>query len=305
MKKNSLIFVVLVIALFASVGMVSCSKKADESFLTPKEDVRIFMSVPPSNSGLKSGSITEKKQVQYGDTVDVKNISDVNILISAENEWNQPIDVYWSLMNVDNDRDISRFDTIAIGSGARGEVGPVLSTKLKFFGLYQVNFTSKTGVEHYFFIRHTGMPGVTGDDWDYNYNFRLDKNAYQINNQQGYEGYTLYLKYQDGDIPVINDGNEFNPSDSKNFHALVYCGGNNVFVSEGGFSYNAKEFGIKKCKYSPGYICFSFVSDFAPPVDGMYTIHLYSGKFGWNWWSFPSIMNSNWGDGNKIEFFPI
>lgn len=304
MKKNLLVLVVITVSL--SMGMVSCSKESEDlESLVPQEDVNIFMTVLTSNSGLKSGSIPERKQIQYGDTVDIKNISDVNILISAENQWKDPIDVYWSLMNIDNDRDISRFDTIAIKSGARGEVGPILSTKLKFFGLYQVNFTSKTGVEHYFLIRHTGMPGVTGDDWDYNYNFRLDKNAYQINNQQGYEGYTLYLKYQDGEFPVVDDANGFNPSDIKNFHALVYCGGNNVFVSEGGFSYNAKEFRLKKCKYSPGYVCFSFVSDFAPPVNGMYTIHLYSGKFGWNWWSFPSIMNSDWGDGNKIEFFPI
>ena len=304
MKKNLLVSVVLVAALF--VGLVSCSKQ-DDNLNVPvkKEQVKIFMSAPKGSTNLKSGSISEKKAITAGDTVDVQNILDVNILLSSEDESGLPINGTWSIFNIDNDRSLGGYDEFTIGGGGGGELGSMMSTKLMFFGLYQARFISKSGTEFPFFIRHTGMPGVTGDNWKFNYSFRLDKNVYQINNDQDYQGYTLYLKYQYGDLPIGDEYDKVNPSDPENFHALLFCGGENIFLSKGGFAYSAKEFKIVKCKYSPGYICFSFVSNFTPPIDGKYSINFYSGTFGDNWFSFKTVRESDWSKNDQIVFQTI
>ena len=302
MKKNLLVVIVVVVSL--SMGMVSCSKESEEN-ITPKEVVKIFMNAP-SKSGLKSALINEKKAIASGDTAYVWDIPDVNITIFAEDEFGLPIEGSWSIFNTENDRDINRFDTIAIGSGGGGALGSALSTKLKFFGIYLVNFTSKAGTEKSFYILHRGMPGILGDDWKNNYVFRLDKENYQINNVQNNTGYTLYLKYEEGEFPIIkNEDQIVDLNLTKNFHALLYCGGNNIFVSHGGFQYQAKEFSLKRCKYSPGYVCFSFLSESTPARDGKYEVYFYTGIFGSNYWGFQSVTRSDWSKDERIVFQTI
>ena len=263
------------------------------------------MSVPIGQAGLKSAEVSQNNAIAAGDTVDVHDILDINIIISAEDEFGRPTEGSWSIFNIDNDRNINRFDTIVVDDGGCGALGSALSTKLKLFGLYKVSFISKMGTEISFYIRHRGLPGILGDNWKNEYVFRLDKEIYQISNVQDYKGYTLYLKYQEGEFPILDDSEATDLNLSKNQHALLYCGGNNIFISKGGFKYSAKEFSLKKCKYSPGYVCFSFISDFTPPIDGKYSIYFYAGFFGDNWWSFKSVRESDWNQGDQIVFETI
>lgn len=300
MKKIILVSIVAIITL----GLLSCKKEKDKN-IAPKEVIRILMSAPNGKTDLKSAEVSQNKAIAVGDTVDVQDILDINIIIYAEDEFGLPIDGSWSIFNIDNDRNINQSDTIAIGDGGCGALGSALSTKLKFFGLYKVNFTSKAGTEIPFYIRHKGLPGIFGDDWRNEYVFRLDKEIYQISNAQGYKGYTLYLKFSEGEFPILDDSEATDLNLPKNQHALLYCGGNNIFISKGGFNYSAKEFSLKKCKYSPGYVCFSFVSDFTPPINGKYSIYFYAGTFGDNWWSFKSVRESDWSLGDQIVFQTI
>jgi hypothetical protein len=298
MKKNLLLLIVLVAALLVST--MSC-KKEDEN-VTPKEVIKIFMNAPVHNkSGLKS-ALSGKEIIAAGDTAYVWDIPDINITIFAEDEFGSQVEGSWSIFNIDNDRDINKSDTIAVGDGGRGALGSALSTKLKFLGLYLVNFTSKAGAEISFYILHKGIPGILGDNWKNDYAFRLDKEIYQINNTQGNPGYTLYLKYEEGEFPILNGSPVVDLNRTENFHALLFCGGNNVFVSKRGAKYQAKEFSLKRCKYSPGYFCFSFLSESTPSREGRYSAYFYSGTFGWNWWSFKSVMQSDWSKDGQIVF---
>ncbi len=292
------IAILIAIGIIILVSLLSSCQK--EEISTPVEKVRIFMSAPQTD-GLKSAT-TARTEIANGDTVYVQDITDINIILSSEGELQQPIDGIWSIFNIDNDRDFDQ-SSFTLYSGSRSEYGSMISTKLKFFGLYKAEFISKSGTELHFFICHTGMPGTIGDYWDFNFSFRLDKNAYQIDNKQGYHGYTLYLRYKRGDLPSSESG--YNPSSPENFRALLECGGGNTFIPKNGVAVSAKEFLVKECKYSPGYVCFSFVSEFTPAFNGTYRVFFYSGDFGYNWWSFKSVRESDWSKDGRIVFQTI
>lgn len=303
MKKNVFsVFAMFIAVVFSALCFSACQQ--DEEILSATsstDDIVIKMSAP-SADGLRSAS--NDQAIKEGDTVNVQNITDINIIISAEDYWGNPIDGYWALMNIDNDRNISQRDTFAINNGGRGALGYVISAKLKFLGLYQVIFSSKMGTKFSFYIRHTGIPGNIGDDMGNDYSFRLNKENYQINNQQGYVGYTLYVKYEEGEFPDISREDVPNPSLPQNFHAMVYCGGDNFFFCKDGWIISAKEFSLKKCKYSPGYVCFSFVTDNTPSLgaDGKYSMYFYSGDFGQAYWAFKSVAKSDWSSNEMITF---
>ena len=292
MKKiNFLLF------LFVAMFLAACGEENSDSSLTPKEKVKVFMSY----SSTRGAGENTNQAVKQGDTINVQNVKDINIILSAETESGKAVDGVWSFFNIDNDQKFNN-DTIVSNLPGGSTSGSVMSCKLSVLGLYIIHFKPKNGDDFFFYICHTGTPGIIGDSEDNDYAFRLDINGYQINASFS-EGYTFYIKYQDGDFPSIDfiDANGLNPNKSENWHALVSCA-NNIFTSQNGISYQAKEFRLSKCKYSPGYVHFSLVSQTTPAINGQYGIYFYSGKFGVSYWTFPAVQKSDWEKDGKIIF---
>ena len=290
MKKT----IFFLLCLFVAVVFTACQND-DDSLSPTASKVKVFMSCASQTRGAADGG---RQAIKQGDTVDVKDVKDINVVLLAEAENGDAVDGTWSFFNIDNDLDISN-DTIAIGAPGGSTAGSAMSTKLSTLGLYVINFQPKNGEKFVFYIRHTGTPGIVGDGF-----FRLGKGKYQANNAIFGEGYTMYLKYRDGEFPSISEDGVPNPSLQENWRALVTCA-NNIFTSQGGVTYSAKEFCLKKCKYSPGYVCFSLLTKIAPAINGEYKIYFYSGTFGNSWWSFSSVEKSDWSIGNQIVFKTI
>lgn len=276
------------ISLLLFVVLITACEGNDYDLSSPTSKVKIFMSYASSKQNVPIKEKVAKNEdarqaVKQGDTIDVQNIKDINIILLAETEDGKTIDGFWSFYNIDNDKNINRRDTIATGLPGEMVLGSAMSAKLSTLGLYVVHFQPKNGEKFSFYIRHTGTPGIIGDNGDNEYSFRLDKNSYDAG-----EGYTLYLKYKDGEFPNITNNWVLNnnPSLQENWHAMV----------------ESKKFDLKKCKYSPGYVCFSFLAKTTPTINGKYEIFFYSGSFGDIWWIFPAVEKSSFEDKGKITF---
>lgn len=297
----------IAVAIFAIFLFCSCTEVEDIS--DPAEKVQIFMSgVSASDGPMKAPSATDENQdrkaISNGDTIDVYNVKDVNIIMIAENEYGLPVNGQWGIMNIKNDLQYDPMIPVVNRSGG-GTSGSSMSIKLAQLGLYAVYFWPKGISEQVmFYIRHTGTPGSLGDDWENDRAFRLDKVKYQIDNDF-YTGYTLYVKYQNFRINYpyfpYDDSSEMNPALEKNWKALVFCS-NHVFTTKDGLKVSAKEFQLRKCLYSEDYVCFSFLEEDCQSFDGEYTIKFYSGYYGYNYWGFPAVDISNWEKNGCIVF---
>lgn len=296
---------IIILSAILMAGFYSCKKDSSTSKISA-EDIKICISGSQNKSSdLKSGSITSSSYVKNGDTAKMHDSRNIITIFSALDPDGNPIDGYWSIYNLENDIDINRTDTIATGSGGIGQLGELIATKLKFYGLYEIKFKSKAGTEVTAYLIHAGTPGmIRGSIAESDVYFKWDRNLYQIANKIGYEGFTMYIKYNEGDFtPVLTPG-YINPALHENFKAFVLCGGNNFYAYKGGGVFTGKEMKLKQCKYSPGYYCVSILSEFMPPINGKYEVYFYSGIFAWDWYSFDSVYHSNWGIGNQIVFNP-
>jgi hypothetical protein len=305
MKTNNFSFRLLVtliaLSIFSIVVFNSCkSEDLVDNPLAKIENVKIFMSIPASN--VQTGSMHAKgttsgdsrEAVQQGDTVDVQNLKDVNVILSAENDMGKGLSGTWVIYDIDTDRNAND-NTFVQNTPSNSEAGSITSIKLTFLGLYKAEFRMKTGATFSFYINHTGIPGSVGDSWENNYAFRLDKETYQVVNDPGHQGYTLYIAYNE------DESNRLGSS-----RAMIICGGNNSFTTKTGFVfYGGKEYGLQKCKYSPGYARISFLADDAPDINGMYQVYFYLGDFGYDWMRFEACNMSDWLKGETIAFQAI
>lgn len=263
MKK----LVSLVLMGFAILAALVSCKKSEEIAPAQKEQIKIYMSVPQKSDGLKSGSVSEKQAIQAGDTVDVRNVEDINVILSAENEFGQALSGTWVIYVIDTDRN-ARDNTFVQNTPQNYVSGPMTSIKMTFLGLYKAEFRSKNSTDFICYIRHTGIPGSVGDDWYHGCAFRLNKETYQIVNDPGHPGYTLYMRYTEEESANL-----------ENSHALILGGG---------------QYSLQKCKYSPWYVRVSFIAEEVPSNDGKYIVYFYFGEFGDDWQLFYYCSRSDW-----------
>lgn len=298
----------IAVAIFAIFLFCSCESSIED--IASTEQVQIFMSgVSTSDAPMKAPSATdenqgERKAIANGDTVDVYNVKDINIIMIAENEYGLPVNGQWGIMNIKNDLQYDPMIPVVNRSGG-GTSGSSMSIKLAQLGLYAVYFWPKGISEQVmFYIRHTGTPGSLGDDWENDRAFRLDKVKYQVVNDM-YTGYTLYVKYQNLRIDYspfpYDESSEMNPALEQNWKALVFCD-NHTFTTKDGFKTSAKEFQLRKCLYSKDYVCFSFLEADCHSYNGEYSVKFYSGHYGYNYWGFPAVDISNWEKNGYIVF---
>lgn len=308
MKKNQFPFSAMFIAFLCSPALFSSCQQDEEllSSATPAEEIVIKMSIP-SSSSVSSRSISDQnvssssassnsdyQTIEQGDTVDVYDLKDVNIIVSAENDMGKGLDGTWVIYDIDTDRN-AKDNTFVQNTPYNSEIGSITSMKLTFLGLYKAEFRMKTGATSFFYIRHTGIPGSVGDSWLNNYSFRLDKETYQVVNDAGHKGYTLYIAY---------NGNE--STRLENIHAMIICGGNHSFTTKTGYVLSGmKEYNLQKCKYSPGYVRVSFLTDDAPDINGQYQVYFYLGDFAYDWMLFEACNMSDWLKYETITFQAI
>ncbi len=297
----------IAVAIFAIFLFCSCTSEVED--ISAAENVQIFMSgVSTSDGPMKAPSATDENQsrkaISNGDTIDVYNVKDINIIMIAENEYGLPVNGQWGIMNIKNDLQYDPMIPVVNRSGG-GTSGSSMSIKLAQLGLYAVYFWPKGISEQVmFYIRHTGTPGSLGDDWENDRAFRLDKVKYQVVNDM-YTGYTLYVKYQNLRIDYspfpYDESSEMNPALEQNWKALVFCD-NHTFTTKDGFKTSAKEFQLRKCLYSKDYVCFSFLEADCHSYNGEYSVKFYSGHYGYNYWGFPAVDISNWEKNGYIVF---
>lgn len=305
MKKN---FSYLVILAFAIMSLISCSKKDDVlNVPVKKEQVKIFMSAPNGQTGLKSASTADsikRTPIANGDTVNVYDLKDVNIIISSEDE-NGNVSVNWWVRMIDNDFSYLNDGLYLLNQPNVNSDGSSISLKLRMLGLYQVNIKTKSGTEQHFFIRHFGIPGEVGDDWQNDYSFRLEKNLFHWYDQNSSDSkrkkaYSLFLKHYRGEFGEGPFYGDYNPNSEDNLHAFVYA--QNQTLSISGNIWNAKIYKVKRCKYSLDYVSFTFLDEDIIPSSGMYELFFYVGDIEKSFNVLPSVDKSDWKRQGLIVF---
>lgn len=171
MKKNLLVVFVVILSL--SLGMVSCSKEADNlNVPTTKEQVRIFVSSSSPQSGLKSASTTSDSiGIANGDTT--KAVRDVPTLMYAIDENGKPVKGRWEIYFEKNDYLNSELMSV---NNYFGHEGDQITHGFPECGVYKVvfkRFTSNDEVMH-FFVFIGGIPGKAGDEYGNGYIFRME-----------------------------------------------------------------------------------------------------------------------------------
>lgn len=307
MKKNvfSLNSLAILIAIIASAFVLpSCQSEAINEPNSVTENVKIFMSysAPKQNGKMNAKSSSSEASSQAivpGDTVDVNDLKNVNIILSAETDQGFKRDGFWTVTPMDLELNYVKNAYIANPPVYASE-GSLIAIKLPMLGLYKATFKQKNGLaEISFFIRHTGIPGDIGDNFDNDYTFRLEKNVFQTYETTGNllrHGYSLYLKSFEGEFDYVNDGK--GPGD---LHAMVF-GENQEFITPAGFHISGCNMKLGRCKYSKDYLKLTFFSEDIPAIDGIYRVIFYAGTYGENWFVSESISKSNWNVGNEIVF---
>ncbi|MBN2854238.1 hypothetical protein JXK06_01750 [Patescibacteria group bacterium] len=298
------IFFLFVMALAVVLTFSSCEET--EMFESPEASgIVIKMSIPEgeANAGaLKSASAAQP--IQAGDTVDIYNLKMMNIIFSAEDENAVSLSGNWniSLIDCDNDTDFQR---LANGPSSFVQSSNIASLKPSELGLYMVHFQIKNNSSH-FYLRHKGLPGSIGDDYENNYAFRMEKKLIQDykDDNKLKTAYTLYLRINPDEFKAWNnDYDGVNPNNQKTWQALLN---------------SSTSFFLRKAIYSEdptlgeSYFCFTFFPEDTPPADRWgggksYSVQFYAGEYGQNWWTFKSSYETAWKKGfsTAIEFMPI
>lgn len=305
MKKNLFPVLAMFIALCFSALFSSCQK--DEEILSAAsstEDIVIKMSVPPSANGLRSAS--DYQDIKKGDTVDVYNIRDINILISAESAEGSIIEGEWYVGLPSPEEGLLLNDQgleLSSRPFAYASKKSMVAIKPEKLGVYTVDFQKDNKV-FTFYIRHFGIPGEAGDETDGDYSFRMEKNTFNTSdaNENGYgnaskNGYTVYLKSDERILGDYISGNKVK--------ALMYTDNGSTFTAGNGSLLFAEELTCYKCEYSPGYIFFSFLPSEITPIGGIYIISFYAGSLYKDWIIPSSIYKSNWSKNGQIWFMDM
>ncbi|MFA6513717.1 MAG: hypothetical protein WCT50_00300 [Patescibacteria group bacterium] len=298
--------------------MSSCTKEADDEISAPVEKAKIFMSIQPRNNGLKSGSIassTKTDEIADGDTVTVQDITDLYVVLVAENEYGFKSNGTWIINMIDNELSDEAIDLYLLEQPNAAADGSSIGIQLSMLGLYRATFKQKFGEERVFFIRHLGMPGDPnlGDGYQNGYAFRLERNLFQWYGTNSSEsklkkGYSLFLRYNVGEFGDQSQS-DVDPGNEKYFHAFMYAQNHDyIFKSpfnSGETTVKGKIFKVKRCKYSPEYISFTFLAEDIVPFNGIYETEFYSGEYEKWRWAFRSLQNSNWTRRGVIAFLPF
>ncbi len=308
MKKNVFFLVFAVIVLFFS----ACSEYDDILDQEIDSEIVIKMSVPGDESGeFKSAMINDP--IQNGDTVDIYDLKSMNIVFSAENQTGKDLPGMWhiSLWDCDNDTEKIHLSNRPKEFFTNSNLA---SIKPSVFGLYLISFEFK-GKNFMFFLRHKGLPGTIGDGHENNYAFRMEAIDVQdiTKDWETRKAYTLYLQVNFDQFEGWGESDGMSPNNPEEWKALLFCGGDNFFETSNGQILNAKNFKLRKCRYtSEEYVCFTFFPEENPAIDFYgggknYRVQFYAGEYGESWWTFSSAYHSNWnlGFGSEIQFLML
>lgn len=305
MKKNLFSYFAMFVAILCFSALFSSCQQDEEilSIATGDEEIVFKMSVPTSPSSISSRSISENassantasdyQNIKEGDTVNVYNLQNINILISAESAEGWIIKGEWDITLSGPEKGLLKNDQnlyLSMRPGAYASKESMVAVKPEKLGVYTVKFKKDDKVIT-FYIGHYGTPGTTGDEENSNYIFRMEKNEFQIGNTNK-NGYTIYLK---SDEYIMG----------KKVKALVRTDNGSTFTTGGGHILKAEELTCYKSEYSPGYIYFSFLPSEITPLYGLYMINFYSGSFYDTWYEPESMDNSNWYDNGQIRFMDM
>lgn len=304
---KNLVFFFSVLFVFSFV-FSSCQEEIFEQEETSENNIVIKMSLPADASQGALKSAAEIQPIQNGDTIEVSELRKINIVFSAEDYNQNPVNGDWNIFLDDCDNDDHGQHRLVDRPEEVFENSNISSIKPIELGLYKVIFESRSGSVK-FFLKHQGLPGSVGDDYENNYAFRLDKRQiYQVK-ESGWmnkEAYTIYLKALKHEFSHFSSQGGINPNDEKNWQALFFCE-NGSFTASNGYTYEAQNFKLNRCRYSPEYVCLTiFVKDFPPRNywggGKYYWIKFYSGVYPTNYWTFKAPEDSEWGQEGDIEF---
>ena len=172
------------IAVGILIALASCEK--NEDIITQKEQIKIFISAPQLNDGLRSSSTTstECTEIANGDTISISS-RDINSIIWAENNYGEAIKGKWNaeLLKTDYSEEIPNYPLNQVFGYSGSDYMSQISFKFPEFGLYKISvgkFKDKydrTGFypDITFYIKVVGIPGLVGDDFQNKYIFRIEK----------------------------------------------------------------------------------------------------------------------------------
>lgn len=202
MKKVNYFFVLLIVA----IPLSSCEK--DEDIITQKEQIKIFMSLPQSeelNDELKSSpsKSTKKTEIANGDTVLIHSRG-INSFLWSENEYGEEIKGSWhaKLLETDYSNDVPDYPLNQVFGYSGPDYVSQISFKFPEFGLYKISVGefedkyNRTGFysEITFYIKVVGIPGLTGDAFQNNYIFRMEK-KHLFKSLVAEDIFVIYYKY--------------------------------------------------------------------------------------------------------------
>lgn len=291
--KRFFLFALIVVSLISV--FTSCEK--DEPVI-PVQDIVIKFSGGDNsnqNGGLKSAIIVE--EVTPDGDVKIFNQKGRNFVLSAETRDGLAVQGEWEIYLNRNDLEGEDFFLAANNQGQSS--GSIASFRADNLGKYFVTFRPEGSAEFISFsITHEGLPGSVGDSHVNNYSFRMEKQNF-FRNGQGESAFTVYIKYNKNEFSSWGTQNGVDPKDENNFQALLRSGSGNTF-EVGDQTYCGKNFKLKKCEFSPGYLSFTFFPSDEPPMNGdiSYSIVFYSGVYGQDYWLFKSQQESSWRDKN-------
>ncbi len=306
MKKVAFFFFVL----FAvSLVFSSCQKEVLEEALE-KSEIIIKMALPDDagQNGLKSASANQ--MIANGDTIDVNDLRNIHIVFSAEDQNGKDLHGLWHIFLTDYDNKTDEL-SLTLPPGYILERSNTASLRPSELGLYYISF-QVSGKGFSFYLRNTGIPGKIGDDYRNDHAFRMEKVRILDLLDGGKEktAYTLYLRIRPDEFGHYGEYNGINPVDPEYWQALLFCGGENFIETSYGGKLHAKNFRLRKTKYTLyDYVCFTFFPEDAPAIEAWdgtkyYKTQFYSGKYGMDWWNFSYAQKSDWNlsFGDAIQF---
>lgn len=314
MKKLASFFSVFFVLFILSFVFTSCQEEVLEQALE-KSEIVIKMSLPDGSQGDLKSAVADQV-IGHGDTIDILNLKNVNIVFSAEDESGKSLAGDWMIYLADSDNNTDN-QRLAERPSTSFWASNIASIKPSELGLYMIHFQAgKTWLM--FFLRHTGLPGDIGDEYQNGYAFRMEKKLIHDDLNQGKikTAYTLYLRVNENEFKSWGTYDGTSPNNKELWQALLFCGGENSFTISTGITYSAKNFKLREAKYSKNiylnetsYYCFTFFPEDTPPSDRLgggksYQVQFYAGEYAVNWWTFPSNDESAWkrSSSDKIEF---
>lgn len=159
------------------VVIISCQKDDLNDHqvepISPESKVSIY---------LQGDDLKSSKEIVFGDTIEI--LRDLNVLVFAETEENNPVQCYWKFA----------FHPLLGEEVVSSYYGDQVSHKLSEYGLYHVTVALDPGLNFIiseFYLLTNGIPGRIGDSPENNSIFRIEKRRLE----NGYLHWEIYFKY--------------------------------------------------------------------------------------------------------------